>query len=577
MAYGQLVDYSPHPEIPGAYNFTTVDGKQVLAGGAPAEELKARLDAAKSATTVAGDNAAPGFDARAAANDLVGRPGPGPAPTALASAAQAPPGPPQGGGLKPLMVNGINTGYEQDASGRLLERVAGTKGTSKADIEKKATQGTALATGQSESTSGGFDPNQEYLDARRANTEQAKSIDEQGRNAELTADQAGRAVAGDQFVAQTAKLNEQQRLVNDVQAHVDQQQAVRDQALKEYTGTKIDPERVFAGGAGFARRLGAALASAAGAWGATVGHTQNFAQQTIDNMISRDIAAQERDLMTKKDASDNALADLTRRGMSLTQAKGTLEAIQNNWAQQQLQLAKGSSSDDAINAKYDGIIANRTQKQLDADEAYRQESLGKATKAVQSQIVYPQAGSAGGLRAVAPGKALGIAGTTAGTEGTIAGTAKTIEGIGKGGKATQGDQKAMGAIATADQALKSLSAYGDDAVAQIPENQDVASRAYHGAKDFVLGSGASARGMSNQDRNLIQDTEAAKGYVKSLTSVLSGQGALSGPEAQVAERGLAPGATVGDLKRAVAILKSRAESLHSVGGGGDNTPEAPKE
>ncbi len=213
---------------------------------------------------------------------------------------------------------------------------------------------------------------------------------------------------------------------------------------------------------------------------------------------------------------------------------------------------------------------------MDEAEAYRQKSLGTATQAVQAQIVHPQAGSAGGYRPVAPGKALSIAGTTASTEGQVAGTAKTIGELQGGGKKTEGDQKALASLATVRTSLKALDSYKDDDVAQIPDNQNVAARAYHGAKDFVLGAGASARDMSNRDRSLIQDTEAAKGHVKALTSVLSGQGALSGPEAEVAERGLAPSATVGDIKRALATVEARAQAIAAAGGVPTPAAQVPK-
>lgn len=439
--YGQYTGYEPVPDIPGAFSFQTEGGKPVLAGGQAALDLKARLDAANAATLTAGTDSAGGFKIggfagklhdQAVKNNAADLATLGPGGSAVAPGSSAPVAPPASG-PQPLMVNGINTGYVQGPNGQLMEHVAGTAGTSQKQLQKKATQGTELPTGASQSTSGGFDPNQPYLEARQAGTEATKGVANEARNAEITAQEQGRAVAGDQFVAQTAAVQRQQELVDQVQSGVEQQQAIRDQALKEYTGTKIDPGRVFAGGAGFARRLGAALAAGVGAYGAAINHTENFAGKIIDNMIERDIHAQEVDLRTKKDASDTALGDLMRKGMSLDQAKNTLGVIQKDWARQQLELAKGASGSDAINAKYDAHIAKLTQDQLDADEKYRQDSLGKVTKAVQSQVVYPQAGTAGGMRAVAPGKALQIAGSTAGVEGQVAGTASTIDKLGKGG------------------------------------------------------------------------------------------------------------------------------------------------
>ncbi len=463
--YGQYTGYEPLPDIPGAFSFQTAGGKPVVAGGQAALDLKARLDAANAATQTAGGKAAGGFQIsgmagkihdQATANNAadLATLGPGGSPPPGPGAPSGPPAAPSG--PAPLMVNGINTGYVQGPNGQLMEHVAGTAGVSQKQLQKKATQGTELPTGASQSTSGGYDLNQGYLDEGKKNTEGQVGALNTARDAEITAQESGRAVAGDQFMAATAARDEQKLLADKLQAGVDAQQQVRDQALKEYTGTKVDPDRIFAGGAGFARRLGAALAAGFGAYGAAINHTENFAGKVVDNMIERDIHAQEVDLRTKKDASDSALGDLMRKGMTLDQAKNTLMVIQKDWARQQLELAKGSSGSDVINAKYDAQIGKIMQDRADADEKYTIDSHGKVTKAIQSSIMYPQAATAGGYRAVAPGKALGIAGSTAGVEGQVAGTASTIDKLGKGGaggKAGTTKAQKMADIAAAEAQL----------------------------------------------------------------------------------------------------------------------------
>lgn len=421
MAYGQFTGYEPHPEIPGAYNFQTAGGNPYTFGGAEADALKARLDASNQGQMVAGDNAAPGpvTPANAAAAD----------PNAFANqiaqhaqeyAAAHPPAD------KPYVQNEINTGIKLDAQGRPYKDVAGSRGTSKADLEKRAGEGVATPTAESQSVTGGFEKDPEYQANKAASYGAEREAVEQKRDADITAQEQGRAVAGQQFDALTAQVQQQQALTSQVQAHVDQAQAVRDQALKEYTSTKIDPNRIFSGSGGTFKSIAAALAAGAGAYGAAINHTQNFAQQVIDNAIGRDVAAQEADLRTKKDASDNALGDLVRRGMSLDQAKGTLATIQRNWASQQLQLAQGASGTDQINANSTKMLADLQQKQLDESEQYRQHSLGTATKAVQAQILHPVAGSAGGRQYLTPEQAMSLADKKTGTEEKIAGTAKTI-------------------------------------------------------------------------------------------------------------------------------------------------------
>lgn len=319
-------------------------------------------------------------------------------------------------------------------------------------------------------------------------------------------------------------------------------------------------------------RLFDALAVGLGSFGAALSKSPNFAQQMVSQRIANNIHAQEVALNVKKDSANNALGDLQRELGSMDLAKTGLRGIRLQQAKTQFDKIAASTADERIRAG-----ALQTSAKLESDyaatmEDYRLKALGQVSK---SYVMTPKiAPTKAGFHALAPDKALGFAKESAGLEGTVAGTAKTLDSIGKGGK-TQSDKNAAGAVSTADTALKSLSAYKDDEVPQTLDNQDLASSLYHRSKDLVLGAGSSARGMTEKDRALIQDTEAARGYVKSLSSVLSGQGALSGPESAAADRGLAPGATVGELRRAVAILRGRAQNILDAGGTVDvpATPE----
>ncbi len=551
--YGQFTGYEPNPEIPGAYNFARANGPPLTFGGGEAEQLKARLDAYNSVNQpqVAGPGGGAPDDAPVAPPQGAGYAPPEP--------------PPQPRGDQPVMLNAMNTGWKLDETRRPYREGARTAGVSQAQLQKKATQGTALPTAQSESVSGGFERDADYEEgAANARIDQSLARDRQ-READLSAEQAGQDVARQQFVAQTAQLAEQQNMVKGIEAQVAQAQATRDAALKDYTGQKVEPERIFSGEGGGARRASSAIAVALGAYAATMGKTQNFAQQIVDNQISRDIAAQEADIRIKKDKSDTALGDLVRRGMTLDQAKGTLGTIQREWARNQIAQARGSSASEAINAKYDALDADFTKRGLEEAEDYRQKSLGTATKAVQAQIAYPQAGGGGGRVYATPDEAVALAGKTAGTEGTVAGTAKTIGEIGNtgpnGAKNSMFMDQVNAAVASLTDASKNLSKYEDGEVSKLAENRGALPRAANAIEDFVMGQGSAARGLSERDKAMIQDTEAADGQVRSLTSVLSGQGALSGPETDVANKGLSPGATVGEKKRAVALVLSRAQAI----------------
>ena len=423
MAYGQFIGYEPHPAIPGAYNFQTANGQALTFGGPEAETLKSRLDAYGAAHTVAGPG---GGDTE---------------PAAMAPAAPPTPQPRVPAPMQPVMVNGINTGYVQDQTGRLYEQQAGTAGISQEQLQKRAGQGVATPNSESETVRGAKPINEEYL-AERDKLNQAEHAGmEQEASADAQAYQAGQQAQHQNLALQTGMMDAQQQQVQAIQQQVAQAQATRDQALAEYSSSKVDPSRIFSGGVGVLKSIGAALAAGAGAWGATIGHTRNFAQEIIDSAVNRDIAAQEAEIRIKKDTADNALSDLMRRGMSLDQAKNTLMTIQNQWMQRNMADAATKSGDERIAGQWQQQVAERDKQNLDYEQAYRDKAAGEATKTVASKVMYPQAGSAGGLVPVAAPKALGIAGTTANTEGTIAGTAKTT------GEAVAAERKAKAATA----------------------------------------------------------------------------------------------------------------------------------
>jgi hypothetical protein len=345
--------------------------------------------------------------------------------------------------MTPLNVNGVNTGYMKGPDNRIYEQTAGSPGVSQAQLKKTAGQGVEMPSSASHTVVGAHPLDEEYLQQRHALTQSSLDTNEAQRVAEVKAAEEGRAVAKEQFVAATAARDEQQKQIGQLQSAYDQQIGVRQQALKDYTGSKVDPDRIFHGPNGGAQRVVSAIASAIGAWAATKSGAPNFAQQIIDNSINRDIAAQEAEIRIKKDAADNALSDLMRRGMDLGQAKSALAYIQRDWAAQQINLAKGVTQSDQINAAHDNIANGLLKKNLDDDEQSKIDAQGRATDSVAAQYKYPVAGTAGGVRPVSAAKGLQLAGQTAGVEGQVAGTAKTIDEIGKEKTTKAGTTKAQ--------------------------------------------------------------------------------------------------------------------------------------
>lgn len=105
------------------------------------------------------------------------------------------------------------------------------------------------------------------------------------------------AARGQALEQETAAAQKRQEVQT---AELMRRQTEVDKASKDYVkaAQSIDPNRIMSGGRGVL----AALAMAAGAYGATLGKTQNFAQQIIDHALDRDLSAQQMALSGKKDA-----------------------------------------------------------------------------------------------------------------------------------------------------------------------------------------------------------------------------------------------------------------------------------
>jgi hypothetical protein len=101
-----------------------------------------------------------------------------------------------------------------------------------------------------------------------------------------------------------------------------------------------------------------------------------------------------------------------------------------------------------------------------------------------------------------------------------------------------------------------LKRYGDDDVPLVADNRWIGGRARVAIQDWMFGGGSSQRTMGEDDRALIQDYESVKNSIQGAMAKASGMGtAMSDSERAVVTQGLAPGATVGSLRRALAAAR----------------------
>lgn len=463
MAYGNVLGYTPGPQ-PGTYAFQQANGQSTLLAGAPAENLKAKLDASSA---LAGQKVA-GPGGGAPADQMMSEPAPAMsvAPNASAMpnegqlAVPTPPPPAAGPQFRATptgapaegvpgsiaapqaappssayTVNGINTGLVQGPDNGLYKRVAASPGVTQAQLQAKAATGVATPHSASESTTGGFAPSQQFLDEREKLAQEKGGIIDKTAEVERQNAEREQALAAQQFKDAAALKAEEQARTDAIATRLQKDEQTKDQLVKEYGNAKVNPNRLFSGPGGGARAIGAALAAGLGAAGtglqAMGGHPgqPNLAFQAIQSGIDRDISAQENEIKVKGAMADNALAQFTRTGLSLDQAKAALRASQLQWAaaqnQQASSLSKGALVDVNAAAMHNALSGAIN----DANEDYRQKSLGTSTKAVASQVVYPHAGSAGGLVRLTPDEAMKVGERAVETGGKVATTAETLNKI----------------------------------------------------------------------------------------------------------------------------------------------------
>lgn len=560
MAYGQFVDYEPLPDLPGAYSFQTASGKPVTFGGPEAENLKARLDAAKAATATAGDNAAGGFD-------QVGNYGSAnapPSPEQLQSFRDKlqPPGAPApifasaAGG--PTRAPGGQLGYGLSVSpqGTIQKFVPGSAGVSKAQLQKADENAVAVRRGENEVVQAGTPQDQAYLDARaEGNVDERLAAQAQG-DRETAAAQAESDLAQKQFDQQQKLAGEEAARQADLQTKFAREQQLHDNAVNEYTSSKVDPKRIFANPVS---KIASMLAAAGGAYAAIMTKTPNFAQQIIDSSIERDVRAQEAAIRLKGDKADNLLQNLRSTGLSLEQSRAAAKQIQLQKTQAEVGALRAKNAVPALQSHYDNIDLALQKSLLEANEQSRLAAVDKVTRSTAKGFEHERAATAGGFRDV--GDQLGTAAKVQGLQKGETEIAKDRAAAEKGPPASPEKRQAMSAIADASTLEKSLHGYADDYVPQTRENMNIIKGGASDALDSVLGKGAGARNvLDEKDRRGMQDFANAQQTLSALQSVLGGQGALSGGERDAALAGLSPGATMGEVKRAVSMLRTRAET-----------------
>jgi hypothetical protein len=382
MAYGNIVDYEPGP-APGSFNFTKADGSKMLFAGPAAEDLKAKLEASKKIgpqPTAQNMSIAPPRNVADVGPNMSAAPPPGPPPSGKnwagmfnAPAPQpqgfgpAPQGgqpPPQGRPQGPGAV-GLGYGLRVNGDGVIEQYHSAQAGSKGGPVEKGRT------------VAGGFDPDKEYVEGKENAylAEQAGLATGMEAAQERAAEERGFLEEHQrQLVAREAEARAQKESIDRGVMDLEQK---HEAARKEYSGSKVNPNKIFGGGRNWIMGLTAGL----GGFAAALTGKQNSVIPIIESRIAQNIAAQERAIAIKGESADNALADLQRKLGSRELASKALADIQLDQFKAEMQK-KSLTSDKELQGKYLALSAAAEGKQLDMREQYRQAALGQVTKSI---------------------------------------------------------------------------------------------------------------------------------------------------------------------------------------------------
>jgi hypothetical protein len=543
MAVGNIVGVEPLPN--GGYNFVDKAGAKKTLFGPAADELVQRFKASEALTgpqpTAMNDGAG-----GTTASDLVvpeggfgGFGGQVPQPkiaTDVPTPVPGAEGPPASIAAPAPQHPGPRALYAGSKPGETI--IQNPDGTVMVETRSAPTRGGPQE--KSRTVKGGFDPSEGYIDATVGAFKEQQAGEELG--AAMASQQAAeeRGFLEEQQRQLVAQQQQQQQQMETIKRGVAEKQAAYDIAQSKYNNfSEIDQDRIWrkkGTGASILAVIGASL----GAFGSALTKTPNFALEIINSAIDRDLRSQEQEIAINREAAGNALADLQRQTGSLDLAKTALGALQTQRVQMQIQAMANKAKTPAAIASFQKANGMLMQAYADKLEEYRQKATGEVTKSI---VNVP--GSAGG---------------TTLRLGTVA-EAQSLKNQHKSDapRKDPGAVKEERELAVQSERLNAyedrLARYPEDAVPKVYENRSAIGKAYEATRDWAVGAGSTQRGLDDEERELVQDFNQVKTDLTGAIAKGAGTGTLSDGDRAAIESGLAPGATVGMMRRAIAAAR----------------------
>jgi hypothetical protein len=563
-SYGQFTSYQPLP-VPGAYQFQTIGGKPITLTGAPAEGLKARLDALNAARPqpVAGPGTGePLMSVAPEEANMSVAPAPAPVAPPPPVPAPAPAAPAEGPtqqaanreaprrAVDPTLrqINGKLYEWTHTQGGkaqytRVLEDASGVRQYDARDVfeERPATRGSKGGIMErSRTVQGGYPIDPEIEAARADNYQKLQEAEALGAQAASEDAAATRGFFQQQQQEQAAQVAEEAQRQKEIETRVANLRSKYDTMQAAYQNSKVDQNRILKGEKGVIMGLAAGL----GAFGAALARTPNYALETINRMQDADIRQQEAERSIKGEAANNTLRDLEKELGSLDLAKTALRGLKTNAAKLQFEAIAANTADARIKANAQKVAALLEKQELDRKEQLNRDALGLVTRSFVNVPGSP--GSPGGLTRP-EGKAPGLA---------------EAPKADPSARKTEAESKIDAGVASLDAGIVELDKYDDDEAVWTPEGENIIKRAARETINKVAGEGTYERSIPEETRERSATVGAVKNNALAMMNSIRGQGAMANDEYWRQLRdGIGNAKTVGEVRRYVLQARKEAEAI----------------
>jgi hypothetical protein len=264
---------------------------------------------------------------------------------------------------------------------------------SKEQREAYAEQGTSTPVAESVQVSGGVEDTPENQEARAEAANEVRFAASAQRDLNVKQLENRSAAAKVEGMQLQEELRDRRTVQTFAKKRVDNMAQMSESAAEAYRehSLKPDPKSPMAD-------IGLALMQAFGAYGASLGGTENFAARIVENAVQREVAQKRLEHEQLGEEADNAYSRYVKAIGDADIAEDVYRDTQKRFALIQAERTAAEMGVAQEDVNLQKFMASFEQQRQSEEAAWREKAQGKVTRSIQSQVLYPQAASGGGRR-----------------------------------------------------------------------------------------------------------------------------------------------------------------------------------